>query len=425
MSGGGDQILHDFFITAIFMLCVYVAGIAVGKLQAPQLVAHIGMGMLWASAGWLPHSFLKPFEAVGAVGLMLMLFDGGVNMDIPVLKKMGGRATAVALSGVVFPMVMSYALFSAMGFGVMEGLACGSALASTGIGFTLTLMKDMELLATPLGQLVAAAAMIDDVSSMVLLAILQGATSIVETGEADVMAMMKPVLASAALFLASIILRVLLCKAMASGEEQDAKAEQQATNLYLHEKILGVVTAGILFAVIADKIGSTHLLGCFLAGVIATSWKSFGEIWEPMVEPILPWMTMAFFSCTVGFAVPVQALAAKDWGLVAAIVILAILSKIATGLFAGKPTDKGYGLQVLQVGAAMVGRGELGFMQISTAYKMGMVSLGVYGGTVWGLLVASILGPFMFRFAVKFAKAQEAKTAGAEPQGVSPVTTAV
>merc|ERR1719183_3245507 len=144
-----------------------------------------------------------------------------------------------------------------------------------------------------------------------------------------------------------------------------------------------------------------------------------------MVEPILPWMTMAFFSCSVGFAVPVAALAAKDWGLVVAIVLLAILSKVATGIFAGKPTDKGYGLQVLQVGSAMVGRGELGFMQISTAYKLGMVSLGVYGGTVWGLLVASIMGPFMFRGAVKFAQGQEAKTAGAEPQGASPVTTAV
>merc|ERR1711959_560568 len=99
----------------------------------------------------------------------------------------------------------------------------------------------------------------------------------------------------------------------------------------------------------------------------------------------------------------------KDCGLVIAIVLLAVVSKIATGIFAGKPTDKGYGLQVLQVGAAMVGRGELGFMQISTAYKMGMVSLGVYGGTVWGLLVASILGPFMFRFAVQFAKSKEAK----------------
>merc|ERR1711998_181877 len=378
--------------------------------------AHIGMGMLWMGAGWLPHEFAKPFEAVGAVGLMLMLFDGGVNMDIPVLKKLGVQATAVALSGVVFPMLMAWAMFSALGFGVMEGLACGSALASTGIGFTLTLMKDLDLLATPLGQLVAAAAMIDDVSSMVLLAILQGATSIVETGVADPVAMVKPVLASLALFAASIVIRMIACKAMAGGEEQDAKAEQQATQMYLHEKILGVVTAGIAFAIIADKIGSTHLLGCFLAGVVATAWKGFAEIWEPMVEPILPWMTMAFFSCSVGFAVPVAALAAKDWGLVFAIVILAIVSKIATGMFAGKPTEKGYGLQVLQVGSAMVGRGELGFMQISTAYKIGMVSLGVYGATVWGLLVASILGPFMFRYAVQFAKSQEAKAAPAEPQ---------
>merc|ERR1719159_2198776 len=311
-----------------------------------------------------------------------------------------------------------------MGFGVMEGLACGSALASTGIGFTLSLMKDLDLLATPLGQLVAAAAMIDDVSSMVLLAILQGATSIVETGEADALATIKPVIASLGLFAASIIIRMVACKALA-GEEQDAKAEHEANQMYLHEKILGIVTAGIAFAIIADKIGSTHLLGCFLAGVVATAWKDFAHIWEPMVEPILPWMTMAFFSCTVGFAVPVSALAAKDWGLVIAIVLLAVVSKIATGIFAGKPTEKGYGLQVLQVGAAMVGRGELGFMQISTAYKLGMVSLGVYGGTVWGLLFASIAGPFMFRGAVKFAQAQEAKSAGAEPQAASPVTTAV
>merc|ERR1711881_135621 len=203
---------HDFFITAIFMLTVYVAGVLVGKLQAPQLVAHIGMGMLWMGAGLLPHSFAKPFEAVGAVGLMLMLFDGGVNMDIPVLRKMGVRATAVALSGVVFPMVMSYLLFAAMGFGVMEGLACGSALASTGIGFTLNLMKDLDLLATPLGQLVCAAAMIDDVSSMVLLAILKGATSLVETGEVNAFDMIKPVIASLGLFAGSIIVRVLLCR---------------------------------------------------------------------------------------------------------------------------------------------------------------------------------------------------------------------
>merc|ERR1712216_716168 len=132
---------------------------------------------------------------------------------------MGVQATAVALSGVVFPMLMAWAMFSALGFGVMEGLACGSALASTGIGFTLSLMKDMGILTTPLGQLVCAAAMIDDVSSMVLLAILKGATSLVETGEADALAMIKPVIASLGLFAASIIIRVIACKAMSSADE--------------------------------------------------------------------------------------------------------------------------------------------------------------------------------------------------------------
>jgi Kef-type K+ transport system membrane component KefB len=424
MSGA---VLHDFFLTAIFMLCVYVAGIVVSKFQAPALVAHIGMGMLWMGAGWLPHEFAKPFEAVGCVGLMLMLFDGGVNMDIPVLKKMGGRATAVALSGVVFPMLMAWALFSALGFPVMEGLACGSALASTGIGFTLTLMKDMGILATPLGQLVAAAAMIDDVSSMILLAMLQGATSLAETGELDLFAMLKPVVASAGLFASAIVIRMVACHMMNSGEDENGKvekAEQEGSSVpYLHEKILAVISAGIGYALIADKIGSTHLLGCFLAGVIATAWKGFPEIWEPMVEPILPWMTMAFFSCTVGFAVPVSALAAKDWTLVILVTIMAILSKVGTGLFAANPLSKGYGLQVLQVGASMVGRGELGFMQITIAYQLGLVSLATYGATVWGLLVASICGPFMFRGAVKFANSVGAKaeSAQAEPQTATSV----
>merc|ERR1712216_268355 len=110
-------------------------------------------------------------------------------------------------------------------------------------------------------------------------------TSMVETGEADALAMIKPVIASLGLFAASIIIRMVACKALASGEEQDAKAEQQATQMYLHEKILGVVTAGIAFAVIADKIGSTHLLGCFLAGVVATAWKGFQRSGSPWWSP--------------------------------------------------------------------------------------------------------------------------------------------
>jgi hypothetical protein len=62
-------------------------------------------------------------------------------------------------------------------------------------------------------------------------------------------------------------------------------------------------------------------------------------------------------------------------------------------------------------------------MQITIAYQLGLVSLATYGATVWGLLVASICGPFMFRGAVKFANSVGAKaeSAQAEPQTATSV----
>merc|ERR1719159_1425492 len=136
---------------------------------------------------------------------------------------------------------MTYILCASWGIGVVEALACGSALASTGIGFILSLMKDLDLLATPLGQLVAAAAMIDDVSSMVLLAVLQS----IETGEANALVMMKPVVASLGLFLVSIILRTVAVKILerkqvtvntvSNADENDKVEEHSANERYLHE----------------------------------------------------------------------------------------------------------------------------------------------------------------------------------------------
>merc|ERR1712139_514143 len=68
---------------------------------------------------------------------------------------------------------------------------------------------------------------------------------------------------------------------------------------------------------------------------------------------------------------------------------------------AGSPLQKGYAVQSLQVGCAMVGRGELGFMQMLKAYELGLVSMNSYIGTIWALLLASCFGPLLFRVSMK------------------------
>jgi Kef-type K+ transport system membrane component KefB len=389
------------FILAVFVLSVYLGGQLMSKVQCPALIAEIGLGMLWVASGWFPADHIAPLQTVGNAGLMLMVFDGGVNMDIPVLKQKIGRSTAVALSGGWVAMLMCFAIFPLMGYGILEGLTVGSALASTGIGFSLVVMKDLDLLATPMGQLVCAAAMIDDVHSMILLAILNaGAQVVTAGGPVDVWSISRPLATSAMLFVFAIALRMALQKALDAWRKQSGKSSDEVPFTTAQYVVASVFMAWC-FANLADYIGTTYLLGCFLAGVVTSQWQPVQAKWTKMSSTSLAWLTRIFFSCTVGMAVPLEAMVAKDWGAVVVITIIAVVCKMQAGLLAGSPFQKGYAVQAVQVGCAMVGRGELGFMQMLKAYELGLVSMNSYIGTIWALLIASCLGPLLFRMSMK------------------------
>merc|ERR1711967_146589 len=91
--------------------------------------------------------------------------------------------------------------------------------------------------------------------------------------------------------------------------------------------------------------------------------------------------------------------------------LIAVVCKMQAGLLSASPFQKGYSVQALQVGCAMVGRGELGFMQMLKAYELGLVSMNSYIGTIWALLLASCFGPLLFRVSMKvFGRPDELPT---------------
>merc|ERR1712188_51896 len=157
---------------------------------------------------------------------------------------------------------------------------------------------------------------------------------------------------------------------------------------------------------VADHIESSYLLGAFMAGMLATIWPHFQDTWDELCEPVLPWLCRCFFACTVGFAVPAQALASGGAGLIIATIAIAIFSKFITGFLATGCRDPKFLAYTCQVGTAMVGRGELGFVQIQTALKAGILGKGpkmdaAFGAIVWALLIASLVGPVLFRLTLK------------------------
>merc|ERR1719486_1819503 len=162
-------------IVALFIIAVYGAGCAMRYIQGPALVAEILIGLLFAAMHWFPIDYIEAFKSLGYVGLLLMIFDGGVHMDLGMLKKVGARAAALAVSGCFAPVILVWLVYEhGFGYEMKAAVAAGTALSSTAIGFTVQVLNDNGILQDHLGQLIMAGAMLDDVISLVLLAMLRG-----------------------------------------------------------------------------------------------------------------------------------------------------------------------------------------------------------------------------------------------------------
>merc|ERR1711998_739474 len=177
-----------------------------------------------------------------------------------------------------------------------------------------------------------AGAMLDDVISLILLAMLGGMSSGDGIGA---MTILTPLLASAGVMVVGYLLRAFfVCvdrKTGATGRltpEEVVQVERKRVMAYILVMLLGAV--GIIW--VADHIESSYLLGAFMAGMLATIWPRFQDTWDELCEPVLPWLRRCFFACSVGFAVPAQALASGGAGLIIVTIFIAILSKFITGL---------------------------------------------------------------------------------------------
>jgi Kef-type K+ transport system membrane component KefB len=415
-GGEGGEADHEKVVLmqslqlCLFILSVYGGGYLMRYMQGPALVAEILVGLLFKSMHWFPDAggFDEAFVALGQVGLLLMIFDGGVHMDLAMLRKVGARAVMLAVTGCFVPVLLVWVVFQ-FGFGYeqLPAIAAGTALSSTAIGFTVQVLNDNGILQTYLGQLIMAGAMLDDVISLILLAMLNG----MKTGHVTAMDIILPLLTSAAVMVCGFVVRmVFVCidsKTKLTDRltpEETVQVERKRVFVY----IVGMLLAAIGVTWLADFVNSSYLLGAFMSGMIATTWPHFQDVWDELCEPVLPWLCRCFFACTVGFAVPVKALAGGAPWLIVATIAIAMFSKFITGVFAAGPRDPNFLAYSMQVGTAMIGRGELGFVQIDAAFKGGILGIpdepmtqNAFGAIVWALLIASLAGPVLFRLTLK------------------------
>jgi Kef-type K+ transport system membrane component KefB len=357
---------------------------AAERLGQPGIVGEILAGVLIGPSvlGWLaPNEFLGALSDLGA---MFLLFRVGLEVKSSELLRVGGTATLVAASGVAVPFVMGTAILLAWHASPNEAIFVGASMVATSVGITAQVLSAKGLLHALSSKIILAAAVIDDVLGLLVLAVVSSITH----GKLDLLQL--GLTAAAAVAFTAI--------AATWGTHAMGRIVPHVDrNLKLAEARF-VLAMSLLFvlALLAVYTGVAAIVGAFLAGL------ALGESTGPRERDLAQGVSellVPFFLAGIGLHVDLSAFAhAGTAALALMILAAAVISKfIGCGLGA-----LGLGrADALRVGIGMIPRGEVGMVVAQIGLGFGILSRSSYGVVVFMSVASTIVAPPLIKIAYR------------------------
>ena len=162
------------FDMALILATTKILGMATRRVKLPQVVGALLAGLILGPAclGILRET--EFINQVAELGVIVLMFDAGLETDINELKKSGESSFIVAALGVIVPFVGGFLVAQAYGLGttdVLRSVFIGLILTATSVSISVETLKEMGRLSTPSGNIILGAALIDDILGVILLTV--------------------------------------------------------------------------------------------------------------------------------------------------------------------------------------------------------------------------------------------------------------
>ena len=396
---------HDFTkFTPIFRACVFLGALYMGGTlcRLTRLCSIIGDIVVGICLGPQMFNLLqeKPgqphfFRELGLIGVTLMLFESGLQVQFHKWQQIWGRSLLVALLGTCLPIGTGIVFAYVLGWKPYpDGAALGCALAPTSAGMAIQALTEAKQRGSVYGQTIISAAFLDDVFSIMTWIVLWNTSTTQSTFQACIVptlyVMAFLIFAGAAAFrIFPEFLRVMT-----------TSLERIDSHLITSEKchLTVMILILIMYSWLTNFIGS-HLLGAFMAGVSFCMVPRSLRVWTRQTRDFMAFLIRCYFGCTVAFAIPAWEMVtlAALWKGVLCALGPCILTKTVSGVFLGP--------QRWLVGSAMVMRRDLAYyiayMSVTTQMigkDYNLMSDDMCAVCCYALLIASLSAPFACRF---------------------------
>lgn len=296
-------------------------------------------------------------DALANLGVIVLLFEVGLESTVAQMARVGLSATLVAVLGVIAPFFLGYGVGAWLlpNHSMYVHMFLGATLTATSVGITARVLRDVGHSQSKEARVILGAAVIDDVLGLVALAAVSGIIAAADKGVEPEIGPIVLIIVKALVFLGGAVgLGVLLAPWLF----------RQAARLRGGGVLLGISLAfcfGLSWA--AGVVGLAPIVGAFAAGLVleGAHYQDFvdkGEHQlEELIHPVASILAPVFF-VVMGFRVDLSTFAHVEvLGLALALTLAAVIGKQACMLGV---LDKD--IRKLPVGLGMIPRGEVGLI---------------------------------------------------------------
>jgi len=421
---GAEKIANAFLWIAVLLLLAKMASL-IEKVGQPAVLGELVIGVVLGNLFLVGIDVLEPIKHdeiikfLAELGVVILLFQIGLESKLEEMREVGGRAFAVATVGVVVPFVFGYLA----GMWLMPGLDSnaylflGATLTATSVGITGRVFRDLGMLRTKEARIVLGAAVIDDVMGLIILAVV---SAIVMTGAVSVSEISTISLKAILFLVGAIFLGRLLAPKIGEGFSR--------IHTGIGMKFTIAISFCLIFAYLAHLVGLAPIVGAFAAGLmlepvyfdrfekpainndIKTAVANADDETRSKVENILQRHTAHHLDELVGslghFLVPLFFIVTgmqvkletlfdpKILGIALVITVVAFIGKVVAGVVAG-PVNK------YVVGWGMAPRGEVGLIFAMIGKQIGVLSEEMFSVIIIMVILTTLLTPPILNFLLR------------------------
>ncbi|SDI18547.1 cation:proton antiporter [Nonomuraea jiangxiensis] len=385
-------------VAARLGMAAVVGELFVGVVLGPSFLAHVAPGV---------HAWLFPadpaqfhlLDAVGQVGVLLLVGLTGIYMNMGLIRRFGRNAAGISIGGLVVP----------LGFGIGLGYLLPSALIPTGVNPTVfalfmgvamcvsaipviaKALLDLRMLHRDIGQLTLTAGVIDDAFGWFMLSIVSAlGIGVVTAGT---------VLSSLAHLLLVVIIAFTVGRLIVSGALRlAAKSSEAGPTVAIAIALILLSAAG------THALGLEAVLGAFVCGVLIGSAGRVNPARMLSLRTVVLSGVAPIFFASAGLRMDLTSLADPPVLLAGlAVLAIAILGKFL-GVYAGAKLSGHTSWEALALGAGLNARGVIEIVVAMVGLRLGILTVEAYTIVVLVAIVTSLMAPPILRVAMARVK---------------------